>query len=194
MSQTARCDNVISVLLYAVLAIVRYILHSPPPDNPYDILKDELIRRPTESEQRRLQQLLPSEELGDLTPTELLRRMRHLIGDHPAALDASILRELFLQRMPQPVREIMSVSSTETLDSLVRMADKIMNIGVPSISAIERPRKSTLSAPVLDDCLARLLQANERFNRKVDHLGTELSALKGYQRCNASRERRQIRE
>ncbi|XP_075739532.1 uncharacterized protein LOC142784996 [Rhipicephalus microplus] len=95
-SQTVRYDYVISALPPAVIAIVRDILCSSPPDNPYDTLKEELVRQTTESEQRRLQQLLTSEELGDRTRTVLLRRMRHLIGDHSAESNASILRELFL--------------------------------------------------------------------------------------------------
>lgn len=192
-SQSARYDYVIGALPPAVIAIVRDILRSPPPDNPYDTLKAELIRRTTESEQRRLQQLLTAEELGDRKPTELLRRMRHLIGDNPAALDASILRELFLQRLPQQVRMILSVSSTETLDSLAQMADKIMDVGAPSISAIER-RDSSHFAPVRDDRLDRLLQANEELNRKMDQLAAELSLLKADHRRNTSRQRRQSRD
>nr|XP_037280447.1 uncharacterized protein LOC119173763 [Rhipicephalus microplus] len=133
-SQTAWYSYVIGAFLPAVIAILRDILCSLPPDNPYDTLKDELIHCTTESEQCRLQQLLTSEELGDRTPRERLLRTRHLIGDHSAALDASILRKLFLQRLPQQVRMILSLSFTDTLDSLAWIADKIMDIGVPSLS------------------------------------------------------------
>ncbi|KAL3189699.1 hypothetical protein MRX96_021164 [Rhipicephalus microplus] len=66
------------------------------------------------------------------------------------------------------------------------MADKILDIGAPSISAIERPRESTLSAPVRDDRLDHLLQANEELNHKVDQLATELNALKVNHRRNVS--------
>ncbi|XP_037579476.1 uncharacterized protein LOC119462201 [Dermacentor silvarum] len=163
-SQIARYYYVIVALATAVIAIVRDILRSPPPDTPYDTLKTELIRRTTESEQRRLQQLLTAEELSDRKPTELLRRMRHLIGDQSAALDASILRELLPQRLPQQVRMILGVSSTETPDSLAQMAGKIMDVGTPAISVIERQRDSSLFAPVHDDRLDRLLQANEELN------------------------------
>ncbi|XP_037567903.1 uncharacterized protein LOC119448753 [Dermacentor silvarum] len=193
-SQTARYGYVIGALPPAVIAIVRDILRSPPPDTLYDTLKTELIRRTTESEQRRLQQLLTAEELGDRKPTELLRRMRHLIGDRSAALDAYILRELFLQRLPHQVRMILSVSSTETLDSLAQMADKIMDVGTPAISGIERQRDSSPFAPVRDDRLDRLLQANEELNCKVDQLAAELSSLKADHRGSASRQRHQSRD
>ncbi|XP_075732920.1 uncharacterized protein LOC142775405 [Rhipicephalus microplus] len=105
-SQTARYDYIIGALPPVVIAIVRDIVRAPPHDNPYDSLKDEVIRRNTESEKHRLQKLLTSEELGDRTPAELLCRVRHLIGDYSAALDVSILRELFLQQLPQQVRVI----------------------------------------------------------------------------------------
>lgn len=100
MSQGTKYDYVIGVLLPPVVAIFRD-LFSLPTENPYDVLKAELLRQTTESEQCRLQQLLTAEELGDHKTTELLCRMCHLIGDRSAALDASILRELFLQRLPQ---------------------------------------------------------------------------------------------
>lgn len=95
-SQTAKLDRVIGALPPPVITIVRDIRCSPPPQNPYDVLKTELIRPTYESEQWRLQQRLTSEELGERKPTELLRRMQHLIGDRSAALGTSIFRELFL--------------------------------------------------------------------------------------------------
>ncbi|KAL3246809.1 hypothetical protein MRX96_057420 [Rhipicephalus microplus] len=66
-----------------------------------------------------------------------------------------------------------------------RMADKIMDIGAPFISAIETPRESILSVPVHDDRLDRRLQANEQVNCK-DELATELSTLRVDHHRNAS--------
>ncbi|KAL3179583.1 hypothetical protein MRX96_037966 [Rhipicephalus microplus] len=58
------------------------------------------------------------------------------------------------------------------------MADEIIDIGAPSICAIERPRESKPFVPDRDNHSDRIHQANEELNRKVDHLATELSALK----------------
>ena len=51
---------------------VRDQLMNPPTKNPYDILKDTLIKRTTLSEQRSLQQLLSTEDLGNQKLTQLL--------------------------------------------------------------------------------------------------------------------------
>lgn len=100
MPQGTKYDYVIGGLLPPVIAIFGD-LFSLPTENPYDVLKAELICQTTELEQCRLQQLLTAEELGDCKTTELLRRMQNLIRDRSAALDASNLLELFLQCLPQ---------------------------------------------------------------------------------------------
>ena len=88
---------------------VRDLLVRPPADRPYDTLKAELIKRTAASEQRKLQQLISREELGDRKPTQPLRRMQQLLGDHLGpTVDNAFLRELFLQRLPANVRMVLA--------------------------------------------------------------------------------------
>lgn len=82
-SQKSRFDYVVASLSPDYAAEVRDLLLRPPPDNPYTALKEQLTKRTTLSEQRRLQQLFTGEELGDRKPTQLLRRMQQLLGDRP---------------------------------------------------------------------------------------------------------------
>ena len=81
---------------------VRDLFIRPSADTPYDTLKAELIKRMAASEQRKLQQLISGEELGDRKPTQLLCRMQQLLEDHlGVAPDSNVfLKELFLQRLP----------------------------------------------------------------------------------------------
>lgn len=141
VSQLTKFHHVVSALSPNEAAEVRDIIMTPPTSGPYDRLKEELVRRTTASEQRRLQQLITSEELGDRKPSQLLRRMQQLLGDRATSLDASIVRELFLQRLPSNVRMILTSSVDIPLDALAQLADKIMDnmslpISTPALSAV----------------------------------------------------------
>ncbi|XP_037518344.1 uncharacterized protein LOC119395129 [Rhipicephalus sanguineus] len=80
-------------------------------------------------------------------------------------------RQLQTRTFPSPA--ILNLCYPE----LYSMTDKIIDVGAPSISAIDR-RDSSHFAPVRDDRLDPLLQANEELNRKVNQLAAELSLLK----------------
>ena len=67
------CFNyVISSLSPKFAMEVRDLLLKPPADNPYSILKAELIKCTATSEQRKLLQVISGEKLGDHKPTQLL--------------------------------------------------------------------------------------------------------------------------
>ena len=130
-AQNTRFDYVVSSLGPEFAMEVRDLILKPPTDNPYDTLKAELIKRTAASEQRKLQQLLGGEELGDRKPTQLLRRMQQLLGDKlgTSAEANSFLRELFLQRLPPNVRMVLaSTDDTMDLSKLADMADKVMEV------------------------------------------------------------------
>lgn len=132
VSQRSRFDYVVSSLSPEYAAEVRDLLLRPPTDDPYSTLKTQLIKRTTASEQRKLQLLFTSEELGDKKPTQLLRRMQQLLGDRPAMADESFLRELFLQRLPPNVRMVLaSTPETTSLPKLAELADKVIEVATP---------------------------------------------------------------
>jgi hypothetical protein len=133
-SQKAKFQHVVESLSPEVAMEVRDLLLHPPTTDPYDRLKDTLIKRTAASEQKRLQQLFQAEVLGDRKPTQLLRRMHQLLGDR-TGLDDGFLRELFLQRLPSNVRMVLAASpSTTPLESLAELADKVTEVAAPSVS------------------------------------------------------------
>lgn len=87
-------------------------------DTPYDILHALLIKLAAASEQRRLRQLFTAEDLGNHTPSQVLRRLwqllSHAAGPNP---DNMFLRELFLQRLPGHVRMVKIVLRGHALGS-----------------------------------------------------------------------------
>ena len=99
-SQKTKFDYVVASLAPEFAQEVRDFILNPPASSPYSNLRKILVEHTAASEQRRLQQLFNAEELGDRKPTQLLRRMQQLLGDKASSTDASFLRELFLQRLP----------------------------------------------------------------------------------------------
>ena len=120
------------------------ILHVP--DNPYDTLKQQLIERTCLPEQRRLQQIFHSMELGEHKPMQLLRRMQQLQGDSAIATDGPLLRELFLQQLPSNIRMVLVVSvAGKSLEEMAEQADRIIDVAPPSVSTITTPTSKSPS-------------------------------------------------
>ena len=140
-AQKTMFDYVVSSLSPEFAMEVRDLLLTPPTDHPYDTLRTQLIKRTAASEQRKLQQLISAEELGDRKPTQLLRRMQQLLGDKLGSStdSTSFLRELFLQRLPANVRMVLaSADSATPLEKLAEMADKVMEVATPVVAAIDK--------------------------------------------------------
>ena len=136
-SVTAECTKyayVVGSLQPDVAQEVRDLLLNPSTTEPYSHLKDKLIKRMSESEQKRPHQLLTAEELGDRKPTQLYRRMQQLFGERQ--LEPSIMKQLFLQHLPTNAQLILA-SSKDDLDTegLTRLADKILEISSAQTSS-----------------------------------------------------------
>ncbi|KAH8035846.1 hypothetical protein HPB51_010533 [Rhipicephalus microplus] len=101
-SQQTRHWHLVSCLPPDVADDLADILASPHPSHPYDTLKAAIISRKSESEHSRLQQLIMATELGDRRPSQLLRRMRQLLGGPSAPQEEKLLRELTAEHGPGP--------------------------------------------------------------------------------------------
>ena len=67
-TQRTKFDHIVASLSPEFATEVRDLILHPPTENPYDTLKEQLIRRTTLSEQCKLQQLFSTEDLGDRKP------------------------------------------------------------------------------------------------------------------------------
>ena len=98
-----------------------------------------MVKGTATSEQRHLQHLLNSEELCHRKPSQLLGRMQQLLGDKVVSTDSSVLRELFLQRLPHNIRMILAGSGDDVnkdMDKLATLADKVLDVSTPLVSAV----------------------------------------------------------
>ncbi|XP_064480015.1 uncharacterized protein LOC135393534 [Ornithodoros turicata] len=135
-SQRTKFYHVMSALTPSAAYEVYDILANPFPTTPFDQLKQALLQRTTSSSRPPLQQLLSQEELGDRRPSQLLRRMRQLLGDISASLDDTILCELFLQRLPQNLQMVLATAADMSLDQLATLADAVVEVASPTLSAV----------------------------------------------------------
>ncbi|CAN8021943.1 unnamed protein product, partial [Ixodes persulcatus] len=138
--QKTKFHHVVSALSSTDAAEVRDIIIAPPPVTPYAVLKDEVVCRTGLSEQRRLQRLLTAEELGDKTPSQLLRRMKQLLAN--ATIDDTLFRHMFLQRLPNDVSMMFASADSATVEDLAKLADRIIDVSNPSdVNQVTQPEK-----------------------------------------------------
>lgn len=114
-----------------ILSQVSDIVMNPPQD-AYKQIKQRLIEHFSISEEHRIKTLLTNLEIGDKKPSALLREMKNLAN---GGVTDDFLRTMWLQRLPSQTQAILATSS-EPLDNLVKMADKIGDIQVSRISNI----------------------------------------------------------
>ena len=148
-------DHVVAALAPEVATEVRDIILHPPASDPYDELRKQLIQRTSQSERRRLQQLLNNHDFGDLTPTRLLRKLQQLRGQDT---DDPLFRELFLQRLPTSIRVVLaSFDDTLSLDELAIRAERMTEAdSVVSRSAVSE----VTSSPETSECEVNRLRAD----------------------------------
>lgn len=149
-SQQTRYWHLVSSLPPDVAEDFTDILASPHPSHPYDTLKEAIISRKSESEHSRLQQLITATELGDRRPSQLLRRMRQLIGGTSAPQEEKLLRELFLQRLPQSMVPVLVAAGDVPVDTLAEMADRVADYSrAHSLNAMTTSPPATAADPAL---------------------------------------------
>ncbi|XP_037503470.1 uncharacterized protein LOC119378378, partial [Rhipicephalus sanguineus] len=126
-SQESKYLHVIAALPPDIADAVDDVLASILSKEAYDELKSTVLKRIEVSEQIRLQQLLSHEQLGDQRPSQLLHRMRQLLVQASEERQQPLLRELFLQRLPQSTRMRLAGSDDVTLEHLTQLADRIID-------------------------------------------------------------------
>ncbi|BHF70800.1 hypothetical protein SprV_0301385300 [Sparganum proliferum] len=105
---------------------------------PYSALKAEILRLNAVSDRQRYHQLIKEESLGDRKPSELLRRMRTLLGD--MQVDEKLVKAMLLERLPADVQTILASGSQDlTLSHLAEMADRMIETetGKPASQRID---------------------------------------------------------
>nr|VZI52455.1 unnamed protein product [Spirometra erinaceieuropaei] len=123
-SERTRYSYVLQSLPFDVAVTVEDILDPIPADEPYTRLKEAVIQQVGKSANLMLRELFAQVELGDQTPSQLMRHMRSLLsGRH---MDDAIFREIWLEKLPVPMQQVLSILDSDTpLEELATYADRI---------------------------------------------------------------------
>nr|VZI19315.1 unnamed protein product [Spirometra erinaceieuropaei] len=144
---------IVTALPMDIATDLRDIIGCPPTEAPYTALKEALISRISLSTQKRLQRLISEEDLGNRKPTQLLRRLDQSADGQK--LDATMFKQLFLQRLPPSVQAILVPNiPSSTVQMLAETADRILEYYQPPVTVNVASRSTT--APTIDDVVKRL--------------------------------------
>lgn len=150
------------------------LLYNPPaPDKYYETLKTRLISVYEDSDDRQLQKLLSEVELGDLKPTQLLRRMKSLAREK---VPDSTLQLMWTNHLPPHVRSVLAVSESfsnkTALDELALLADKMLeNTSSTHVSAVEpsTSRNNSTHQYLVEEIKKLSLEVAELKNNNWNH-------------------------
>nr|VZH92197.1 unnamed protein product [Spirometra erinaceieuropaei] len=161
--ELAKYHKLVEVLPASVISQVQSLLANPPADTPYSALKAEILRLNSVSDRQRYHQLLKEESLGDRKPSELLRRMRCLLGD--MQVDDKFVKEMFLERLPTDVQTILASGSQDlTVSQLAEMADRMIEV-----QRFQSPSVAQISSSS---------SVNEHLLKQMSAMADEMASLK----------------
>nr|VZI48326.1 unnamed protein product [Spirometra erinaceieuropaei] len=142
--ELAKYHKLVEVLHASVISQVQSLLSNPSADAPYSALNSEILRVISVYDQQRYHQLIKEESLGDRKPSELLRRMRSLLGD--MQVEDKFVKEMFLERLPADVQTILSSGYQDlTVSQLAEMANRMIEVQrfqSPSVAQISSSSSS----------------------------------------------------
>ena len=127
--------------------VVKDLITETTLNSTYDSIKREVLLRTSSSAEKQFQTLVNDELLVDRKPSELLRRMRELVG---VPAHSAFIKQLFLLRLLPQVKAILALMADKSsVDIIASSADKVMEFTkVPITASILLPKAEvfTLSA------------------------------------------------
>ncbi|GBM12502.1 hypothetical protein AVEN_188682-1 [Araneus ventricosus] len=136
--------------------------------------KERLLSTFKESEEKNIPKLLTGISLGDMKPSQLLRKMKSLGGTN---ITDKVLRTLWLGKMPESIKNIL-VESNENLDNLSIMADKIFEMNSTT---------EIYSAAVDNFVMNTVLDKISNFEKQISELNVHRQSRSKYRHSGFNR-------
>lgn len=179
-------SNVVTNLDLQHAKAVKDIIIKPPLTNRYEKIKSELIRRLSASNEKKVKQLLTHEELGDRKPSQFLRHLQDLAGP---SVPENFIRSIWSNRLPSNIQTVLASQTTQSLDQLSDLADRIQEITLPSNVAATSFSTAVPSSPLseiaeLRKMVERLAVKLDEHTRRSDNRSNDRSYDHSYDRSN----------
>lgn len=138
-SEEKKLQVLFASMPFPLAAIIKDLINDTPPNASFHSIKEELLRRTSQSAETRFRALINEESLDGRTPSQFLRRMKELAGGE--ITDGPLFRQLFLSRLPNHVRGTLTIfTKTTPLEELAAAADHILDVMPTTQSQSSSPR------------------------------------------------------
>ncbi|VDO88701.1 unnamed protein product [Schistosoma curassoni] len=101
---------------------------------PYETLKRSILKRGDLTDRQSLDQLFNNVDLQHGSATDMLQRMREVIG--PRTFDEGLFKQLFLSKLSKQVQAVLASFQNNALDELAASADRILEITKSSTTEV----------------------------------------------------------
>lgn len=152
-------------------AEIRELIVSPPASNKYETIKNELIRRLSASQEKKIKQLLMHEEMGDRKPTQFLRHLQLLAGEN---VPSDFIRTIWASRLPTHLQTCIAAQQTKmSLEDLAELADRVNDV-VPVTMQVASQVASLSTSAVIPSTIDALTRKVEELSRKLETMSMDL--------------------
>ncbi|XP_036345948.1 uncharacterized protein LOC118755206 [Rhagoletis pomonella] len=124
MTDQTKYIHVISSLEVQYLLAVGDIVRNPPETGKYEAVKAALISEFTDSDQKKLRRIVKEIELGDLKPSQLLKRMKELANGR---INDDVLESLWIERLPNSIRSAITILDGDSTQMALQ-ADRMIEM------------------------------------------------------------------
>lgn len=138
-----------------------------PGDTPYDSIKARLVDTFSQSKERKIIRILEETQLGDLKPSQLLRKMQNIAG---TTCSADVIRTVWLRALPSKIRAILASLNQEEVDQLAVTADKILEVDATAtpVFSVQQSLEKSLNERLIEEIaeLKKLVLSSQNDNRQ----------------------------
>lgn len=152
---------------------VEDIIVNPPKENCYQVLKDAIISRFSESREQKIRRLLEKEQLDDRKPSTFYRHLKSLAG---VPFPEELLKSIWLGRLPRYIQTVLTAQQLTTAEELSTLADKLIEINAAPAQVCSTHSEASTST------VDRLAKQVEELTRAVAALSAGNSTPRGRNR------------